>query len=67
MTCATNFQKCRDFPLLILNVCAYLPRNTQDFTIGAQAVHQLPWGYIVVLLHRVANQVQRHWYAVQTI
>lgn len=38
-----------------------------DFPIGAQPVHQLPWGHIVVLLHRVSDKTQRSWYAQQTI
>lgn len=29
---------------------------------SAQAVHQLPWGHIVLLLHRVKQQQEREWY-----
>lgn len=35
--------------------------------IGAQPVHQLPWGHIIVLLHRVKDADTRLWYTQQTI
>lgn len=37
-----------------------------DFAIRAQAVRELPWGHIIVLLHK-AKGAQRHWYAQQAI
>lgn len=30
-------------------------------------MHQLPWGHIVILLHRVPDKNQRNWYATETI
>lgn len=38
-----------------------------ELTIGAQAVHQLPWGHIIVLLHRIKDADTRNWYANKTI
>ena len=38
-----------------------------DFEIGAQAVHQLPWGHIVLILHRVRAQEERNWYSEQVL
>ncbi len=38
-----------------------------DFEISAQAVHQLPWGHIVILLHRIKDADIRLWYAQQTL
>jgi predicted nuclease of restriction endonuclease-like (RecB) superfamily len=38
-----------------------------DFVMGAQAVPQLPWGHIIVLLHRTKGAEVRTWYAQQTI
>ena len=38
-----------------------------DFEIGAQAVHQLPWGHIVLLLHKVKSGSMRVWYSEETI
>ncbi len=35
--------------------------------IGAQAVPQLPWGHIVVLIHRVKENTERKWYIQKTI
>lgn len=38
-----------------------------DFEISAQAVHKLPWGHIVTLLHKVKNKPHREWYAQQAL
>ena len=38
-----------------------------EFAIGAQPVHQLPWGHIVVLLHRIKDPKTRLCYIQQTI
>jgi len=38
-----------------------------DFEIRAQAVRDLTWGQIVVLLHQVKDKTQREWYANQVI
>jgi len=38
-----------------------------DFEIGARLVHQLPWGQIVVLLHKTKPPEIREWYALQAI
>lgn len=38
-----------------------------DFVIGARHVHQLPWGHIVVLLHKAKQSMAREWYAVQAL
>ena len=35
--------------------------------IGSQAVSQLPWGHISVLLHKLNNNVGRNWYASKII
>lgn len=34
---------------------------------GSQVVTQLPWGHIQLLLFRVKDEIQREWYAQQTI
>lgn len=38
-----------------------------DDSIGAQAVHQLPWGHIVHLIQRVKADQPREWYAQQAL
>jgi len=38
-----------------------------DFEKGAQPVHQLPWGHLVLLLHRTKEKSLRHWYAQKTM
>ena len=32
-------------------------------SIGAQAVPQLPWGYIIILIQKVKKEAVREWYA----
>lgn len=38
-----------------------------DITIMPQAVAQLPWGHISLLIHKVKNNIELIWYAEQTI
>lgn len=38
-----------------------------DFEVGAQLVHQLPWGHIVILLHRIKDESVWLWYAQKTL
>jgi predicted nuclease of restriction endonuclease-like (RecB) superfamily len=51
-----NLQRMRQF-------AAYYP----DFKILPQAVAQLPWGHIAVLIHKVKNEKARNWYADKAI
>ena len=41
--------------------------NYPDFKIVPQAVAQLPWGHISLLIHKVKDEAIRLWYAEQTI
>lgn len=38
-----------------------------DFEILAQAVRELPWGHIVLLIQRLKDNTKRDWYATQTM
>lgn len=38
-----------------------------DFEISAQAVRQLPWGHIILLMQQVKEAAIRDWYAINTI
>lgn len=38
-----------------------------DFEIRAQLVRELPWGHIVLILHKITSSSARDWYADQTI
>lgn len=51
-----NLQRMRQF-------AAYYP----DFEIVPQAVAQLPWGHISVLIHKVKDERMRGWYAEQAL
>jgi len=35
--------------------------------IGAQLVHQSPWGHIIVLIHKIKSDTTREWYAQQAL
>lgn len=51
-----NFQRIRQFTQLY-----------PDLLITPQAVAQLPWGHISLLIHAVKDKFTREWYAQQTI
>lgn len=53
---ATNLKRMRMFA-----------QQYPDFEKSAQAVHQLPWGHIVVLLHRSKDPIERAWYVQKTL
>jgi Uncharacterized conserved protein len=38
-----------------------------DIVIGSQAVTQLPWGHILILIYKIKNLQQRDWYAQKII
>lgn len=38
-----------------------------NLQIVPQAVGQLPWGHISILIHKVKDKVERNWYIAQTI
>jgi predicted nuclease of restriction endonuclease-like (RecB) superfamily len=41
--------------------------STIPFPIVSQAVTQLPWGHIVVLLYKIKDEKIREWYPAQTL
>ena len=61
------FPKMQGFSVTNLKRMRIFAHVYPDFVIGARAVHQLPWGHIVVLLHKIKDQNKRDWYAEQTI
>lgn len=61
------FPGMQGFSITTLKRMRLFAREYPDFAIGAQPVHQLPWGHIVVLLHRIEEKIKRNWYAQQTI
>jgi len=62
-----EFPEMQGFSVTNLKRMRMFAQAYPDFKIGAQAVHQLPWGHIVVLLHRSNNEKERVWYAEQVI
>ena len=61
------FPEMQGFSVTNLKRMRIFAQEYPAFVIGARAVHQLPWGHIVVLLHKIKDQNQRDWYAEQTI
>lgn len=61
------FPEMQGFSVSNLKRMRIFAQEYPTFVIGARAVHQLPWGHIVVLLHKIKDQNQRDWYAEQTI
>lgn len=61
------FPEMQGFSVTNLKRMRIFAQTYPDFEIGAQAVHQLPWGHIVVLLHKTKERNQREWYAQQTL
>jgi predicted nuclease of restriction endonuclease-like (RecB) superfamily len=60
------FPEMQGFSVTTLKRMRLFAQEYPNFKIGAQPVHQLPWGHIVVLIHRV-NKKERDWYAKQII
>ena len=61
------FPEMQGFSITNLKRMRIFAQEYPAFEIGARAVHQLPWGHIVVLLHKIKDQNQRDWYAEETI
>jgi predicted nuclease of restriction endonuclease-like (RecB) superfamily len=61
------FPKMKGFSTATLKRMRLFAQAYPNFKKGAQAVHQLPWGHIVVLIHKVKDGLVRDWYAQQAI
>jgi len=57
------FPEMQGFSVTSLKRMRLFAQEYTDFEKGAQPVHQLPWGHLVVLLHRVKSTSERNWYA----
>ena len=60
------FPEMQGFSVTSLKRMRLFAQEYPDFEKGAQAVHQLPWGHLVVLLHKVKSTSERNWYAQKT-
>lgn len=61
------FPEMQGFSVTTLKRMRLFAKEYPDFEIGAQPVHQLPWGHIVVLLHKIPDKNKRDWYANRTL
>jgi hypothetical protein len=61
------FLKMKGFSTVTLKRMRLFAQAYPNFKKGAQAVHQLPWGHIVDIIHKVKDVLVRDWYAQQAI
>jgi len=61
------FPEMQGFSVTTLKRMRLFAEQYPHFEKGAQAVHQLPWGHIVVLIHKIKSDSTRDWYADQSI
>ena len=61
------FPEMQGFSVTTLKRMRLFAERYPDFGKGAQAVHQLPWGHVVVLIHKIKSDSVRNWYAEQTV
>src|SRR5262249_16382358 len=50
------FPQMQGFSIATLKRMRLFAQQYPDFKKGAQAVHQLPWGHIVILIHRLKDR-----------
>lgn len=61
------FPEMQGFSVTNLKHMRLFAQSYPDFKIRAQAVPQLPWGHIVRLMQMIKDDIEREWYAQQTI
>lgn len=61
------FPEMKGFSTTTLKRMRLFAQEYPDFKIGAQPVHQLPWGHIIILIHRVNDKTIRDWYAEKSV
>ncbi len=61
------FPGMQGFSITNLKRMRLFAKEYPEFEKSAQAVHQLPWGHIVLLLHRIKQPEERTWYAEQIV
>ena len=62
-----SFPGMQGFSVTNLKRMRLFAQEYPEFEKSAQPVHQLPWGHIILLLHRVKLAKARAWYANQTL
>jgi predicted nuclease of restriction endonuclease-like (RecB) superfamily len=62
-----SFPGMQGFSVTNLKRMRLFAQEYPEFEKSAQAVHQLPWGHIILLLHRVKQIKERTWYVEQTL
>ena len=62
-----EFPEMQGFSVTNLKRMRLFAEEYPDLEKGAQSVHQLPWSFIVVLLHKIKDPKKREWYVQQTL
>ncbi|WP_232051821.1 PDDEXK nuclease domain-containing protein [Aquicella siphonis] len=63
----SSFQGAKGFSVRNLKYMRKFAETYPQLTIGQQAVAQLPWGHIVVLIEKIKDPEAREWYAHNTL
>ena len=61
------FPDMKGFSTSNLKYMRFFAQECPDLQIGQQTADQLPWFHLVTVLTKVTDQVQREWYALQTV
>ncbi len=61
------FPEMQGFSVTNLKRMRIFAKEYPSFEKSPQAVDQLPWGHIGILLHKIEDRVERNWYAEQTL
>jgi len=62
-----SFPETSGFSIANLKRMRSFAQTYPDFQFGSQPVSQLPWGHISLLIHKVKDETERHWYSCQII
>lgn len=62
-----SFPETSGFSIPNLKRMRLFAQNYPQLEFGSQAVSQLPWGHIAVLIHKIKNESEREWYSQQII
>lgn len=63
----SSFPEMKGFSHRNLKYMVYFAKEYPDFSIGQQAVAQIPWGHNILLLQKLTSLTERLWYAQKTI
>ena len=63
----SEFPEMQEFSLTNLKKIPSFSEEYPTLEKGAQSLNQLPWSFIVILLHRIKDSKKRDWYVQETL